>query len=542
MRIAATLLALTMAVPTATASDATALGIGFICGAENGPPRAQSRSLVILPGMGTGGFPVDSRDGQAQAWFDYGIQLYHAFYHDEAKQALARAAQIDPTCALCAWGEALSLGPTLNYDVSPAEKATALIAADRAARLVRPTDARGQALIGALQARYAPGTAKSEPAYGQAMDAIAQRFPNDNEIASLAAHALMTPARSNNLSGLPRANALLEGVLARSPNDTAAIHYYIHGTEFAGVAGRALPYAERLSDLAPDASHLVHMAAHTLMRLGRYEDVGVVNARALKADADYQAAMGYQGPLSDQRYYLHNYMFGLAGAMMAGDSALALKYADHAAIAFPKTAFPGRRDNAAARSLIAYGRYAPARALALAEPGADQLNIRIYRHYARGEAYAALGNATGVLTESRAIEALTPPAGDASNGFVIAISRRVLEGRAAMLTGDYDRASRRFSEAAIIQEQAYGAAFDPPPWWYPVRRSAAAAHLKAGRYAVAAREARKSLDAWPRDAMALRVLGEAEAKLGQGKASRDHLAAARAAWQGDLRKTTLNTI
>jgi predicted Zn-dependent protease len=76
--------------------------------------------------------------------------------------------------------------------------------------------------------------------------------------------------------------------------------------------------------------------------------------------------------------------------------------------------------------------------------------------------------------------------------------------------------------------------FDPPPWWYPVRRSTAAAYLKAGRYADAEREARTSLDDWPKDALALRVLSQAEARLGKREAARGHLAQARRAWEGDL--------
>ncbi|HET6972114.1 MAG TPA: hypothetical protein VFH92_13385, partial [Phenylobacterium sp.] len=82
--------------------------------------------------------------------------------------------------------------------------------------------------------------------------------------------------------------------------------------------------------------------------------------------------------------------------------------------------------------------------------------------------------------------------------------------------------------------------FDPPPWWYPVRRSLAAAHLKAGRFAEAQAEAQRTLKDWPRDALTLRVLAEAEAGQGRAQAAAGHLAQARRDWRGDLSKAPLD--
>jgi tetratricopeptide (TPR) repeat protein len=546
MRIVAGLAALALAAPTAIATDQTSLGIGYICSAENPPPSASVKTLVMFPGMGTGAFPVDSTNRDAQAWFDYGVKLYHAFNHEEAKQAFAKAAALDPACARCAWGEALSLGPTLNYTISPTQTAAALAVADRAAALAKPDDAKGRALIAALQLRYARVPAKegSEVAYGRAMDELTRQFPDDDEIAELTAHALLTPARYDNYAGVPRAIELLQPILARKPNDTAAIHYYIHATEFAGHAATALPYAKRLADLAPGASHLVHMGAHTMMHVGLYQEVAVTDAAALKVDADFKAAQGLTVPTSDQRYYLHNFQFGLAGALMSGDRKLALKFADHAGTAF--TQGPAdRRVTATSRSLVALGRYAPDRALAVAEHPDDKRIQKIYRHYARGEALASRGDAAAVKREADAVAALGVEASSAAeNGSVqiAGIAAKVLAGRAAMLRGQPIQAAELYAQAATAQEKAFPVLknFDPPPWWYPVRRSTAAAYLKAGRYADAEREAKASLVDWPQDALALRVLSQAERKLGRTKAADSHLAEARRVWEGDLRKVPID--
>jgi hypothetical protein len=339
---------------------------------------------------------------------------------------------------------------------------------------------------------------------------LADRHPEEADLSALAAHALITPAQQGDRVGVPRAMTLLERALARNPDDTAAIHYYIHASEFAGRPADALPYAEGLSSLAPSASHLVHMAAHTLFRVGRYEDVAVVNARAMKVDADYARDMAYQGPLGEPRYYAHNMLFGVFGALMAGDRDLSLKYADHARIAFPDGSDPLRRSLVTARTLVAYGRFAPQKALALPPPPAGDPSFHeIYWRYARGEALAATGNADGALDESRRIEGIAGSDGGGIRELKL-IAAKVLAGRAAMLKGNPSAAASLYAEAADVQEKTFAQAYDPPPWWYPIRRSVAAAKLKAGDYRAAAAESHASLAAWPADGLALRVLSEAE--------------------------------
>jgi tetratricopeptide (TPR) repeat protein len=527
MKLALAAAALTLAVPGLAGRDPTSLGVGFICAAEAKAPSMNPAGLTRVKGMGSGGFAADTKSAEAQAWFDYGLQLFHAFYHEEAKAAFKRAVAADPNCALCAWGEALSLGPTLNYDISQAESAAALKVADRAQGLARSE--RDKALIALLQARYQPGQQPGprELTFGHAMADMAARFPGAEDIPALAAEALLTPARANNVAGVKPAIELLDGILKRDPNNTAAIHYYIHATEFAGRPAEATAYAERLAGLAPEASHLVHMGGHTLFRVGRYEEVAVLNAEALKTDRDFADAEGLSGPISRPRYYLHNSTFGLAGALMSGDAKLALRYADHMGVAFPAGSPPDRRSVAMARGYIAYGRYAPAKALALAEQATDTPYMKLMRHYARGEAFAEKGDTAGVLAEAAAIRAV--PGGDSNN---VTMAAAVLEGRAAMLRRDFDRAAKAFEPAAALQDRVYAFNFDPPPWWYPIRRSLAAAYLRAGRVQDARREAEASLKLWPGDPLTLQVLAEVKFAEGDRIGGRAEQRKAEQAWRG----------
>jgi tetratricopeptide (TPR) repeat protein len=566
MKLAAVVLAAAaFALPAATAPDPTNLGVGYICAAEQAPRAARPEAAVMLTGVGNGVAKADTADPRAQAWFQEGLNLYHAFNHQEARDAFARAVAIDTKCALCEWGVALGLGPTLNYGVTAEQRTLALSHARRAAELAAASDTRTKALIEAMVVRYGEASDRNV-AFGKAMEALAARYPTDDVIANVAAEALMIPGRGSNKEATARAEALIKGVLARHPDDTAAIHYYIHASEFLGHPAEALPYADKLAGLAPNAGHLVHMAAHTLIHVGQYERVALVNAQALKADATLEASKPPQAtagaPQGAAMYYLHNYVFGLEGALMAGDGPLALKYASHADVAFPDSFNGGilvptglasgegaaqRRATAEARALVAEARFAPDRVLAMQERAGDPELVKTYLHYARGEAYAAKGDPSGVRREAAAVlgQKVTGTTlgggGERQASGLNAIAADVLEGRAALIEHDPAKAQAAFARAAQRQETAYPFAesFDPPPWWYPVRRSLAYADLAAGKPADAAREAKASLVDWPDDALALRVLAEAEAKLGDAKAAAAHQAQARAGWKGDLQKVPM---
>src|SRR4051794_18401457 len=100
--VVAAFAAAVLAVPTLVGADATQLGVGYICGAEQRGPvtsAAMAANAVMLSGVGNGTSPADTTNAQAQAWYVEGLNLYHAFNHNEARAAFAKAAQLDPNCA-----------------------------------------------------------------------------------------------------------------------------------------------------------------------------------------------------------------------------------------------------------------------------------------------------------------------------------------------------------------------------------------------------------------------------------------------------------
>ena len=120
--VAASALVWLLAFPTLAmnkVADKTDFAIFSICRAEQHADIAGGTpKITIESGMGDGGFRIATTSPSAQRWFDYGIKLFHAFYHEDARQAFDNAVAADPTCAMCLWGQALSRGPTQNFDAA----------------------------------------------------------------------------------------------------------------------------------------------------------------------------------------------------------------------------------------------------------------------------------------------------------------------------------------------------------------------------------------------------------------------------------------
>ena len=488
-----------------------------------GMEMAEPKQTVLLPGYGSGGFAITTNVPEAQAFFSNGMELGAAFAHQPAIDAMKEAVRLDPDCAMCLWGEAFMSGPTLNYGKNKKERKPLLVLARKAAKMAQE---RGtpleRDLTQALIQRYKGGDVdRSDKAFHKAMERLAALYPDDDAIQVLTADASLVAASEDDewKPAAVRAMALLEPVLARSPDSTPAIHFYIHASEIAGQSAKAEPFADRLADLAPRASHLVHMPSHTWYWLGRYQDAADTNLRAVRIDQANAARIGHDGDhgVFKLPYHAHNVIFGLGGAMMAEDSRTALT------LARPLVASTQAREEGSPvmQLLSAAGYFAlarfddPASTLALSEPKLPYLKVAW--HYARGEAYAFQKNKAGLAEEIAAISAGTIAADEASDDEdkspapdqMIGIAREVLAGRLAMFEGRYGDAATAFRKAAEIEETADFSVFtDPPAFWYPVRRDLAAALFAQGDMAGGRSEAEASLKLRPKDPVTLALLAD----------------------------------
>jgi hypothetical protein len=133
---------------------------------------------------------ITTSSPKAQIYFDQGLRLAYAFNHAEAIRAFREAARLDPSCAMCWWGVALSYGPNINAPMDSAGAVEAFAAAREAMGLTPHASERERAYLTALAQRYAPPPAERatlDSAYARAMGEVADRWPDDLDAATLAA-------------------------------------------------------------------------------------------------------------------------------------------------------------------------------------------------------------------------------------------------------------------------------------------------------------------------------------------------------------------
>lgn len=513
----------------------------------------------LYDNLGTLTDPITTAAPLAQRYFDQGLRLAYAFNHAEARRAFRMAQRLDPTCAMCFWGEALVLGPNINAPMDEAAAAPALAALATAQQLAASATAREQALIAALARRYSADPtadrAALDAAYADAMAAVAAGFPDDSHIAVLAAEAMMDTQpwdywevdQETPKGRTEKIIALLEGVLDREPDHAGAIHLYIHMTEASTTPERAEPYADRLGRLMPGAGHMVHMPAHTYFRIGRYRDSLAANIAAVKADEAYlqQAEVG---GIYAHGYYPHNIHFVVESARMAGAGSTAVEYADRldSALSAPVIREHGWIQAIKVAPYFAHAQFSPPEtALALAEPDGQFPFVAAMWRYMRAVAAAAQGDLTLARAEVAAIDdpadqELLAALADAGLPApqVVAIARKVAEARIARAAGDLDAAVAAYRAAIEIEDTL--PYMEPPFWYFPVRQSLGAVLLVQGDAVAAERAFRQALAQFPNNAWALYGLMQAETA--QGKDDAATVRAFANAWIGERAGPSLDSL
>jgi tetratricopeptide (TPR) repeat protein len=489
----------------------------------------------------------------AQRYFDQGLRMAYGFNHEAAGRAFAEAARLDPDCAICVWGQALVLGPNINMpmEASAVKDATAL--ARRAQTLsshARPVD---RALIAALLQRYAdPAPADRKPldrAYADAMASVARDYPDDDDVATLYAEALMdlSPWAYWTSDGkptefTPRILATLEHVLQRNPQHIGAMHYYIHATEASPAPQRAEPYADRLAALAPGSGHLVHMPAHTYIRTGRYHDATLTNLAAGTADKAFLAVCHGSNGIYPLGYVPHNWHFATMTAGLTGSRTLALEAATQAAQRVDRSMMATPPLEAMQLFLVAplftqvrFGDWDAILALPEA-PAALPFPTAIW-HFARGMAQVRKGALAAAQDELDALRGIAADPAVAKVSFLdinhadglVAVAVPLLRGELLRAQGRHNDGIAALRDAAIAEDALnYD---EPADWPLPVRPYLGAALLEVGDARAAEAAYRQDLAKYPANGWSLYGLAQAQRKLGNAGAAQDSARRHAAAWQ-----------
>src|SRR6202790_1040572 len=110
-----------------------------------------SEGAQLYDGLGTFHRPLSTHTPEVQRYFDQGMRFLWAFNHDESTRSFAHALELDPSCAMCAWGVALTIGPNYNLPVLAEPRAKiSFETTTRAQNLAGSATKVEQALIAAL--------------------------------------------------------------------------------------------------------------------------------------------------------------------------------------------------------------------------------------------------------------------------------------------------------------------------------------------------------------------------------------------------------
>jgi tetratricopeptide (TPR) repeat protein len=509
---------------------------------------ASAQSLSPAPrfeGMGRHHHPVTTKLGLAQRYFDHGLTLCFNFNHAEAIRSFEAAAQIDPDCAMAYWGIAFAYGPNINAPMDTNAVPKAWQALQKAIALQPKVTQKERDYIDALSKRYSKDVVEDrsalDKAFAQAMREVAKKYQADLDAQVLYAEAIMDTSPWNywqpNMTPKPEAKAaieVIESVLSRVKAHSGADHLYIHLVEAGPNPAKGVPSADRIGKLTPKAGHLVHMASHIYVRVGRYHDAVLANERASRADEDYIRIAKPTG-MYPGGYYPHNVHFLWFANDLEGRSKASIAAAQKISqytLGLLCGAIEGPRQRYL--PLLAYARFGKWEEILKQSAPAEQYPFDMaMSHYARGLAFCATGAPDDAEKELGRFRNLQ--AGDGIKSMdnpyfpgtkMLAVGEQVLAGKIAGAKGDKQKMVEHMRKAVDAEDQL--SYMEPPYWYYSAKLSLGAALLKAGQPAEAEKVFREDLKDFPN--CGWQLFGLQESLRAQGKDTKEVSKQFKKAW------------
>ncbi|OBK47498.1 hypothetical protein A5656_30320 [Mycobacterium gordonae] len=459
--------------------------------------------------------PVETVAPQAQLWFDRGLVWAYAFNHEESVRCFERALEHDPDLAVARWGIAYSVGPNYNKAweaFDPVELSASLSRARAELALADRGRASAveQGLIAALHTRFPEDLDAGRFAYADAMKALAAEYPDDIDVQALAADALVNvtawalwdtaTGEAAEGSRALEARRILEDALA-GPQGRAhpgILHLYLHTMEMSSTPEVALPAADLLRGLVPDAGHLQHMPSHIDVLCGDYRSSVEANTAAVQADRRF---VERAGPLNFYSLYrAHDLHFIVYSAMFQGQSQIALRAADELAAQLTPELLgiqsPPMADWLEAfvplrtHVLVRFGRWDDLIAQPLPADPELYCTTATTVHYGRGVAFAATGQLSEAHAERAAFAGAYARIPDSRYLFnntsrdILAVAAAMLDGEIAYRERSFDDAFRHLRRAVELDD---GLPYDEPwGWMQPTRHAYGALLLEQGHVEEAA--------------------------------------------------------
>jgi tetratricopeptide (TPR) repeat protein len=487
---------------------------------------------------------VSTKNETAQVWFDRAYTNMMGFNHEEAIRLYGIALQHDENLAMAYWGIAHSFIGNYNNPGGLGGLDTSREYVLKAVALLDGVTEVEKTLIEALLVRCPEEGASENPLkdYANHMRGVYEMYNNDCDVIALFADSLMnlapwnlwTPKSSGSIEPtIPETlevKAALEHGLSIDPTHPGLCHYYIHLMELSAEPAKALPAADNLRTRITGQGHLVHMPSHIDIWVGQYKEAAESSVVGVDADEKYVEITGNESNFY-KFYRMHNYHFVAWAAMLDGQFDLAIDYArrmekqlnsEHVQFMLAGTIPLGAIFLEAFtiipfHVLVRFGKWEEI----LNEPiptEADIFPTKIATaHYARGVAYASLGQVDKAEAELQAYRlAMENPALNGRmlhNNVVIdregekgilQVGESLLKGEIEYRKGNYEEAYDNLREA--VRRDADLKYDEPWGWMTPSRHALGALLLEQGHYDEAKAVFEADLDQFPNNLWSLRGL------------------------------------
>jgi len=234
-------------------------------------------------------FPTSCNPAVAKQ-FERAMALLHSFWAKDAIAGFNEVLKQDPGCAIAYWGIAMSLQQNPLTGQQPAAQAAqdALAGLNRAGAIGATTQ-RERDYLAAIELIYKDADKTDfrsrRLAYEKAMEALAQRYPDDPEASTFYALALQMTAllTDKTYANQLKSAAILERLAKDQPGHPGIVHYLVHAYDYPAIAERGLPAARLYAKIAPNHPHALHMPSHIYTRRGMWQDSIDNNRRSVAA-------------------------------------------------------------------------------------------------------------------------------------------------------------------------------------------------------------------------------------------------------------------
>jgi ABC-type phosphate/phosphonate transport system substrate-binding protein len=480
-------------------------------------------------------FLINTSNDMCQTWFNRGMLLAYNFNHEAARECFFKCLKEDHECVMACWGICYVSGVYYNNQSCTQEQmdiackyvklGLSIIKTRRENKIYIPT--LEELLLEAVQCRALENYSEagddsseigkkllteSNIKYSKAMYHVYSQFPLHPDVTSLYAESLMnlTPwklwpptSRDRMESNTKKVSqnigtdkntveiiTILENGIKnnRKPHPGLA-HLYVHAVEqspFINMVQGATHQSNLLRSQWPAAGHLLHMASHIDMQIGKYEAAIQANRLGILQDHAFATEFG-----SDNYYHgykIHNHHMLVWGAMFAGKYHVALSCAE---IIFKETSKetlhryidymePYLSD--VWHVLIRFGRWDDIILKPL--PEKTYFVWTCWAWYAKALAHSALGNINEALnckTEFLNAKARVPSSRylhNVTSAQMFQIAEKMIDGEIEYRRGNYEIAFECLSNAIELEDNLD---YDEPwGWMIPTRHAYGALKLERG--------------------------------------------------------------